>query len=84
MKMEQKNNIISYLKLYQDLYSDEFYFNKINTTDDIRASIEAMARTNAKAIKKRTRGKVTWKETNAAAELATLTGQNVNRLAANL
>ncbi len=30
MKMEQKNNIISYLKLYQDLYSDEFYINKIN------------------------------------------------------
>ena len=28
--MEQKNNIISYLKLYQDLYSDEFYINKIN------------------------------------------------------
>ena len=64
--------------------SEFFNFNKINTTDDIRASIEAMARTNAKAIKKRTRGKVTWKETNAAAELATLTGQNVNSLAANL
>ena len=30
MKMEQKNNIISYLKLYQDLYSDEFYVNKIS------------------------------------------------------
>lgn len=64
--------------------SEFFNFNKINTTDDIRASIEAMARTNAKAIKKRTRGTVTWKETNAAAELATLTGQNANSLAANL
>ena len=28
MKMEQKNNIISYLKLYQDLYSNEIYINK--------------------------------------------------------
>jgi len=64
--------------------SEFFNFNKINTADDIRASIEAMARTNAKAIKRRTRGKVTWNETNAKAELATLTGQNVNALTANL
>ena len=64
--------------------SEFFNFNKINTADDIRASIEAMARTNAKAIKRRTRGKVTWNETNAKAALATLTGQNVNSLTASL
>ena len=64
--------------------SEFFNFNKIKTTDDIRASIEAFARTNAKAINRQKRGVVTWTETNAKAELATLTGQNVNSLTANL
>ena len=64
--------------------SEFFNFNKINTADDIKASIEAIARTNAKAINKRKRGVVTWNETNALAELSTLTGVNANSLAANL
>ena len=64
--------------------SEFLNFNKINASKDILTSIEAMAKTNTKAIKKQTRKTRSWKDTNDAADLALLTGQDANKLAANL
>jgi hypothetical protein len=62
--------------------SDILNFNKIQSSDDVLASIRALGNQYRTGIKKQTRGVVSWKETN---ELATLLGvDNTETLAANL
>ena len=62
--------------------SDILNFNKIQSSDDVLASIRALGNQYKSGIKKQTRGVVSWKETN---ELATLLGvENTETLAANL
>ena len=62
--------------------SDILNFNKIQSSDDVLASIRALGNQYKTGIKKQTRGVVSWKETN---ELATLLGvDNADTLAANL
>ena len=61
--------------------SDILNFNKINSSDDVLAGIRVLGNQYSKSIKKQTRGVVSWKETN---ELATLLGENVETLTANL
>ena len=56
-------------------------FKKINASDDIKASIEALGAQYSKQINKQKRGVQTWKETN---ELATLLGENAETLTGNL
>ena len=61
--------------------SDILNFNKIQSSDDVLAGIRALGNQYSKKIKKQTRGVVSWKETN---DLATLLGDNVETLTANL
>jgi len=61
--------------------SDILNFNKIQSSDDVLAGIRVLGNQYSKKIKKQTRGVVSWKETN---ELATLLGDNVETLTANL
>ena len=56
-------------------------FNKINASDDIKASIEALGSQYAKKIKEKTGGVQTGKETN---DLADLFGSEAETLAGNL
>jgi len=56
-------------------------FKKINASDDIKASIEALGAQISKQVNKQKRGVQTWQETN---ELAELLGENADTLAGNL
>lgn len=56
-------------------------FKKINASDDIKASIEALGAQYTKQINKQKRGVQTWQETN---ELAELLGENAETLTGNL
>ncbi len=61
--------------------SDILNFNKIQSSDDVLASIRALGNQYKSGIIKQTRGVVSWKETN---ELAELLGENSETLAGNL
>ena len=56
-------------------------FKKINSTDDIKASIEALGAQISKQVNKQKRGVQTWKETN---DFATILNENPETLAGNL
>ena len=58
-----------------------FNINTVNTSDDILRSIVRIAKQDKKAIIERTRGTVTWGETN---KLASLLNDNPETLTANL
>jgi hypothetical protein len=67
-----------------DLDGDEgnfLNFNKINASNDILNSINALGKRYTKQINKQKRGIQTWKETN---ELAELLGENAETLAGSL
>jgi len=61
--------------------SEFFNVNTIQASDDIIRAIERIAKQDKAKIKERTRGTVTWKETD---ELATIMNFNNETLAANL
>ena len=62
--------------------TDILNFNKIQSSDDVLASIRTLGKQYSSSITKQTRGVVSWKETN---ELSTLLGvENPQTLTANL
>ena len=60
--------------------NDILNFAKINSSDDVLASIRTLGKQYSTDIKKQTRGVVTWKETN---EISTLLDQNPEVFTAN-
>ena len=78
--MSEEQEILARAKLRGD--EDTFLnYNKINSSDDIKLSIEKMGATYSKKIRQRTGGVQTWEETN---DLAKLLGDNPETLAGNL
>lgn len=79
--LTEEEKILNEADLSPQKQLDEFNINTFNTSEDVLRSVNVISRQYKDDIAQRTRGTVTWKETN---ELAEILGENAETLAGNL